>query len=97
VLDKDVATNTLVVGSRDQLLAGRCTAVDPNMMLPAPLWPEELFVQTRYRQRAEPARVRASGNTLKVDFITPQEVPTPGQVLTIYSREGQVLAGGIIA
>jgi tRNA-specific 2-thiouridylase len=97
VLDKDVATNTLVVGCRDQLLAGRCTAVDPNMMLPAPLWPEELFVQTRYRQRAEPARVRASGNTLKVDFITPQEVPTPGQVLTIYSREGQVLAGGIIA
>jgi tRNA U34 2-thiouridine synthase MnmA/TrmU len=33
---------------------------------------------------------------LEVDFITPQEVPTPGQVLTVYSREGRVLAGGII-
>jgi tRNA-specific 2-thiouridylase len=97
VIDKDVRTNTLVVGSRDQLLAEACIATHPNLMLPAHLWPEKLFVQTRYRQQADQARIRVEENALSVDFTTPQEVPTPGQILTVYTQEGQVLAGGIIA
>jgi tRNA-specific 2-thiouridylase len=96
VLDKDIQTNTLVVGSRDQLWARTCTAVFPNIMVPPAQWPEDLLVQTRYRQQAGQARVRIMDKALEVDFITPQEVPTPGQVLTVYSREGRVLAGGII-
>ncbi|GAU08701.1 tRNA 2-thiouridine(34) synthase MnmA [Desulfoplanes formicivorans] len=96
VIDKDIRTNTLIVGSRDQLWASTCTAIHANIMVPPAHWPEHPLVQTRYRQQAGRARVRLVGKTLEVEFITPQEVPTPGQVLTVYSREGQVLAGGII-
>ena len=96
VLDKDIGMNTLIVGLREQLWAHACTAAHPNVLVPPALWPEELLVQTRYRQRAGRARVRLVGQTLEVDFLTPQEVPTPGQVLTVYSQPGRVLAGGII-
>ncbi|WP_462324676.1 tRNA 2-thiouridine(34) synthase MnmA [Desulfoplanes sp.] len=97
VIDKEPATNTLIVGPQKELWATSCTAVQANLLVPAVHWPEEVLVQTRYRQQAGPARVTVEGQRLLARFILPQEVPTPGQVLTVYAPSGQVLAGGIIS
>ncbi len=97
VLHKNISTNTLVVGSREQLLSHECTATRCNLLVSPKHWPEKILVQTRYRQDAQYANIRVQGETLHVHCIAPQEIPTPGQILTVYSPEGQVLAGGILA
>ncbi|MDD4649813.1 MAG: tRNA 2-thiouridine(34) synthase MnmA [Desulfoplanes sp.] len=96
VLSKDQNTNTLIVGSQDEVWAAGCHASQVNIMVPQKFWPEDLLVQTRYRQQAGAARVTLADKTLQIHFITPQEVPTPGQIVTVYAPSGQVLAGAVI-
>ncbi|BDQ35238.1 tRNA 2-thiouridine(34) synthase MnmA [Pseudodesulfovibrio portus] len=96
VLDKDVSGNTLIVGTRDELAAHGCVAGRVNLMRPVDTWPDEVLVQTRYRQKAKPGRVRLDGGRLRFDFREPHVRPTPGQVAAVYDREGVVLGGGVI-
>jgi tRNA-specific 2-thiouridylase len=96
VLDKDVAANTLVVGPKEFLAADGCVAGQVNLMCPMDSWPETVMVQTRYRQKAKPARVRLTGGRLHFDFLEPHVRPTPGQVAAVYDADGTVLGGGII-
>ena len=96
VLGKDRKTNTLIVGAQNELWASGCTASQVNLMVPHEHWPAEVLVQTRYRQHAGNACVGIAGKEMRVDFITPQEVPTPGQIVTVYAPSGQVLAGAVI-
>lgn len=97
VLDKDVANNTLVVGTKDELAADGCVAEQVNLMCPVEGWPGVVFVQTRYRQKAKPSRVRLDGGRLWFDFLEPHTRPTPGQVAAVYDEAGTVLGGGVIA
>jgi len=96
VLDKVVATNTLVVGPKKFLAAKGCVAGQVNLMCPAESWPETVLVQTRYRQKAKPAETWLSGGKLYFDFQEPHVRPTPGQVAAVYDEAGTVLGGGII-
>ncbi|MCJ2162984.1 MULTISPECIES: tRNA 2-thiouridine(34) synthase MnmA [unclassified Pseudodesulfovibrio] len=96
VLDKDVAGNTLIVGTRDELAAQGCVAGQVNLMCPVETWPEVVMVQTRYRQQAKPGRVRLSNGKLRFDFLESHTRPTPGQVATVYDEAGTVLGGGVI-
>ena len=59
--------------------------------------PEDLLVQTRYRESARPARIELSGGALRVRFNEPQVRPAPGQVAAVYDTDGVVLAGAVIA
>ncbi|MDD4952765.1 MAG: tRNA 2-thiouridine(34) synthase MnmA, partial [Desulfovibrionaceae bacterium] len=97
VLDKDPALNTLVVGTRAEMLCRGCLAREVNIMLDPGLWPAEVLVQTRYRQKALPARVRVRGPDLEVEYLEPRPRPAPGQAVAVYSRKGEVLAGAVIA
>ncbi|MBG0790399.1 MAG: tRNA 2-thiouridine(34) synthase MnmA [Desulfovibrionaceae bacterium] len=96
VLDKDVAANTLVVGTKDELAAFGCVAGQVNLMRPTSTWPEVVLIQTRYRQKAKPGRVRLVDGRLHFTFLEPHARPTPGQVAAVYDEAGTVLGGGII-
>ena len=96
VLGKDYKTNTLVVGSQEEIMTRTCKAGRVNIHQDPALWPEKVFVQTRYRQKAAEARVDITGDEMLVSFSRPREVSAPGQVAAVYSEQGQVLAAGII-
>lgn len=96
VLDKDVAANTLIVGPKSELAAQGCVAGQVNLMCPVEEWPEEVLIQTRYRQKAKPGRVRLAGGKLHFDFLESHTRPTPGQVAAVYDATGAVLGGGVI-
>ncbi|WP_031387264.1 tRNA 2-thiouridine(34) synthase MnmA [Desulfonatronum thiodismutans] len=104
VLRKDVAANRLIVGERARLFSTACRLKTVNYLVPATAWPQDLRLQTRYRQRPEPIRLTSPQNicsspseTLTLTYPEPRELAAPGQIGVIYSDEGQVLAGGEIS
>jgi len=96
VLDKDVAQNRLVVGSKSELESSGCVAGQVNLMVGMERWPEVVFLQTRYRQQAKPSRVEMVDGRLIFNFIESHARPTPGQVAVAYTEDGVVLGGGVI-
>lgn len=96
VTGKDVVRNTLIVGSKDDLLSCECTAHSANMLVDPRHWPETCLVRVRYRQGAEPATVRVDADTLHIRFLAPQPPSAPGQVAAVFDDEGHVLAGALI-
>ncbi|MDP2847187.1 MAG: tRNA-specific 2-thiouridylase [Humidesulfovibrio sp.] len=97
VLDKDVERNVLIVAPREALLVESFQAGEVNLLVDPALWPEDVLVQTRYRESARPARIELSGGALRVRFNEPQVRPAPGQVAAVYDADGVVLAGAVIA
>ncbi|SDB30279.1 tRNA-specific 2-thiouridylase [Desulfonatronum thiosulfatophilum] len=107
VLRKDVATNQLVVGERTRLLSDACRLESVNFLVPPSVWPDNLLLQTRYRQRPEPARLTSPPETnhespsvsdmIVLSYPDPREPAASGQIGVIYSTQGQVLAGGVIS
>lgn len=97
VIAKEIDANRLVVGTRAERQASGCVVSDLNAFLPLAQWPEDLWVQTNYRQQPVPCRIRAMDATnLAVDFLKPKGPAAPGQVAAFYTATGCVLGGGII-
>lgn len=96
VTGKDFAKNALIVGPKSAALSRGCRTDAPNLLCPPEHWPEEVLVQTIYRQRPEPARVDLDAEGMTITFPAPRAIPAPGQVAAVYSPEGQVLGGGVI-
>jgi len=96
VTGKDFATNRLIVGPKSETLSSGCRTEVPNLLWPVELWPEQLLVQTIYRQPPEAARVTVDRSGMTITFPAPRAMPTPGQVAAVYSTTGQVLAGAVI-
>jgi tRNA-uridine 2-sulfurtransferase len=99
VVDKDVATNVLVVdqGSDSPYLQSTLLWTgDAHWIAGAP--PAHTFecgAQTRYRQHEEACRVRVDdAGTLEVRFMRPQRAVTPGQSVVFY--DGDVCLGGAV-
>jgi tRNA-specific 2-thiouridylase len=97
VLKKDLETNTLIVGTRDELGARGCTVREMNYLLQPQDWPETVYVQGNYRQEPRMAETVLSGDRAEVRFPRPAQPPTPGQVMAFYNEDGRVLGGGIIS
>ncbi len=89
---------TIVVGSEADL-AGTSVELEELNWLATPLLPgDQCEVQIRYRSRSVPATVRTVGASgLALDLHEPARAITPGQSGVLYSAEGQVLGGGVIA
>ncbi len=96
VLQKDMDENVLVVGPRRQLQASFCRVRPVNILVEMDSWPERVWVQTNYRQRAGPARVQIMDGDLEVCFEQPRPPATPGQIAVLFSEQGRVLGGGEI-
>jgi len=96
VLDKDVARNVLIVGTKSELASDGCVAGQVNLMTAMDTWPEVVLVQTRYRQQAKPSHVTLMDGKLHFAFLEPHTRPTPGQVAAVYDENDVVLGGGVI-
>ena len=96
VLAKNSATNTLVVGPRALLGIRTCVTGPANIALPPQLWPPNLLVRLRHRQRPCPASVQVADGCLHIQLDEPQFPTAPGQVAAVYDDAGHVLAAGVV-
>ena len=98
VIDKDIASNTVILGPNDALFQKALLAENCNLIaidkLEAPL---RVTAKTRYRQKDVPAVIEPLANgKIKVTFDEPQRAITPGQAVVFYDGD-YVVGGGIIA
>jgi tRNA-specific 2-thiouridylase len=109
VVSKNAADNSVVVGSRHELLSRACTAADASWLITPPTVGHELrcLAQFRYNSDQVPATVRAlpdaatpghSGRLARFEcvFDTPQEAVAPGQAIVLYDQHSCVVGGGWI-
>ncbi len=104
VVHKDPASNTVVVGEREELKATGLRARETNWLVDGPARPggsdpgwRACTAKIRYNADPVPARVRISGaDELEVAFDEPQYAVAPGQAVVCYEGE-TVLGGGWIA
>jgi tRNA-specific 2-thiouridylase len=109
VVSKNASDNSVVVGSREDLLVRSCFAADANWLVrPPPIGDEvRCLAQYRYNSDQVPVAVRAlpdaaapghSGRVARFEcvFDTPQEAVAPGQALVLYDEESRVIGGGWI-
>ena len=103
VIGKDRSRNALLLGTADELPVNACAAGELNFLVPPELWPHELRVRTRYRQKAVPADIRLVGGgesgmdataRMLIRFHQPQLPSAPGQLAAVFDEHGHVLAGG---
>ena len=97
VVSKDATTNTVTVGTRDDLDSSGCLAAQTNWLIePAPGAWISCGAQIRYNGEAVPAQVRSTGPaTAEVRFEAPQFAVAPGQAVVWYDGD-TVLGGGWI-
>ena len=97
VIDKDMAHNTLIVGSGEELLNKAFTVSDLNWIdFGHTEKPFSCKAKTRYRMTEQPCTVYPRDNDIvRVEFETPQRAITPGQRAVFYDGD-IVLGGGVI-
>ncbi len=88
----------VVVGTEAEL-AGTVVELEELNWLADPLGAgDHCEVQIRYRSRSVPATVRTADSArLVLDLHEPARAITPGQSGVLYTSDGQVLGGGVIA
>lgn len=97
VVDIDAATNTIVVGGNEDLLAGGLVADDVNWIgLPGVQESQPVMAKIRYNMDAVPGHLAPGPQSgeLTLRFETPQRAVTPGQSLVFYSLDGESVWGG---
>jgi tRNA-specific 2-thiouridylase len=98
VLNIDARTNTVIVGSHDELMADGLLAESLSFCDGRP--PDtrsNVLARIRYRAEAVPAELRLTGEgTAEVSFAAPQRAVTPGQAVVFYVGD-RVLGGGTIS
>lgn len=97
VFKKNMAENTVSVGSEDLLFQSEMKVADVNWtMIFPPAMNFDCDIKIRYRHEAAPAHVVVFGNgSIHVSFKEPQRAITPGQSAVLYAGD-VVLGGGII-
>ncbi len=97
VITKDAVSNTLIVGTLDELGVSELTARYVNWLAgTAPQGSFRAQVKSRYTAReAEALVVPLNGHQVKVQFDVPQRDITAGQAAVFYIEE-EVIGGGII-
>ncbi len=97
VVDKDLESNTLIIGTKNQRSRSRLWAENVNWVtIPQPVKSFHAQVKIRYKSPEEPAIVIPSGeDRVEVLFDNPIQDITPGQAAVFYAAD-RCLGGGII-
>jgi len=97
VIGRDAETNTVVVGSRERLLAVGCEAGQVNWLTargPFVEW-RACLARCRYNSEPVPGRCRLLRDRLEVRFDEPLAAVAPGQAVVVYdAREPDWVLGG---
>ena len=98
VLAKDAASNTLIVGTADELGQSELLALNINWTGgETPPGPFRAQIKIRYTAREAPGEVTPleNGTKVRVRFDAPQRDITPGQAAVFYNGD-TVTGGGVI-
>lgn len=92
----DAASNTVTLGTRNDLLSTRLTASDYNFTkIEAPQTPIEVTARVRYRSNGIAATIVAENGKIVVEFSSPAESVSPGQSVVFYQND-DMIGGGVI-
>ncbi len=98
VVDKDVASNTLIVGQGDTkaLYSKALRTAGISFISGAPPAAEfECAAKFRYRQADQQVNVKMDGNDALIEFRVLQRAVTPGQYASLYIGD-ECIGGGVI-
>ncbi|MBN1373740.1 tRNA 2-thiouridine(34) synthase MnmA [Candidatus Dojkabacteria bacterium] len=101
VVKKDHNSNTLWVSNQllsQNLLTSNISIRDINILHPDYLNQSkfEALMQHRYQSAHAPATIEISGKTATVTAKSNIKAPTPGQSAVFYTKQGDLIGGGII-
>lgn len=96
VLKKIPQTNTLCIGPRAYLGMHELVADALNLFCDPMDWPTQLQVKVRYRQQPAPCQAELVGDCLRIRFAEPQFPTARGQLVSLLTAQGQILAGGLV-
>lgn len=98
VIGLDATSNTVTLGSREELEQKSLLADNVNWLVDPPSSkPFEAIVQIRYNHRGVPAIVTPQDNSnVAVDFYKSVSAITPGQAAVFYDMNDNVIGGGWI-
>lgn len=94
----DGASNTVVVGAREELGVTSLMVDEASFVHEVPTIDERVAVQHRAHGETSPATVTAADeNSFEVEFDSPVEAIAPGQSAVLYTADdSELLGGGII-
>ena len=96
VLKKDPKKNSLLIGPRSLLGMQALTANQLNLFCPPELWPKSLQVKVRYRQKPVPCKATLVDDTLQISFSEAQFPTARGQLVSLATEQGYIVAGGVV-
>jgi tRNA-specific 2-thiouridylase len=94
----DVQTNSIALGTRDEVCSHTVAANQINVLMPEQLVPGSQ-VSGKIRSYGDPRPctiVDADVTDVTVEFDDPQFAPCPGQKLVLYNSDDNIIAGGTI-
>jgi tRNA-specific 2-thiouridylase len=95
VVGIDAATNTVILGPREELLHRKLFADNVNWLTKPPEAPLRAKVKIRYNDKGAQATVYNHGEQIEVEFDRPAAAITPGQLAVFYvEQDGWRVAGG---
>ena len=98
VCDVDTIDNTVILGSNEDLFSTTLIAGDLNFISVEKFdEPVRLKAKIRYRQPEQWATVTQTGDTLRIEFDSPQRAITKGQSVVLYDGDTVVAGGTIIS
>ena len=96
ILGIDAGKNTVVAGSKEELLTSECHVININWVAEKYLSPVKVHTRIRYRsQEVSSTLFPGADNTATIRFDTPQSAVTPGQGAIFYLGN-EILGGGFI-
>lgn len=96
VTNIDVPSNTITLGSKEDLKQQEMWVRDPNFVkIPELTGEMEALTKVRYKDKGTPSTISVDGNRIKVVFHAPVEGIAPGQSAVFYEGE-DVIGGGFI-
>lgn len=97
VISKDIESNTVTLGSNEDLFTSELYADDFNWIINKPAKPVKCFAKTRYNMKEVACTALCDENSskVKVVFDAPVRAVTSGQAVVLYDGD-YVLGGGTI-
>ncbi|MHC4740539.1 MAG: tRNA 2-thiouridine(34) synthase MnmA [Planctomycetota bacterium] len=95
----DAATNTIALGTRQEVSFRTINVEHINVLIPDKLKPGKRLLG-KIRSYGDPGPctiIGANGGGISVEFDEPQFAPSPGQRLVLYDEQDDIVAGGEIA